>query len=206
MKFVLVEGAPGVGRSTFAWVLCRRWHDLEAMRAFSAVVLLRLHEKQVQQAKSVADLLYHDDPDIQMAVVKEIGSNGHTFLVLDGFDEVHADLRESMFVMQVASHQCLPQATVFVTSRPSARVDLLSLRTPDKHVEVIGFTHELIERYASSIFGPDTPFLADFRNSFHQSLHQKKHDVHTPQLCHSGGDLQRKSKGRQALPQTTTQL
>ncbi len=208
VNFILVEGAPGVGKSTFAWELCRRRHDLEAMRAFSAVVLLRLREKRVQQAKSIADLLYHDDPDIQKAVVKEIGSNGgkHTLLVLDGFDEVPADLRESMFVTQVISRQCLPQATVLVTSRPSARVDLLSLCTPDKHVEVIGFTRELIEQYASTIFGPGTTLLADFQRyvSTNPSI---KWMMYIPLNCAIVVEIYKENrKEGRPIPQTMTQL
>ena len=45
VKRVLVEGAPGVGKSMFAWELCRRWDEIEAMRTYSVVVLLRLREK-----------------------------------------------------------------------------------------------------------------------------------------------------------------
>ncbi len=165
VRLVLVEGAPGVGKTTLAWELCRRRHEIEALTAFSAVVLLRLREKRVQKAKSLADLLYHDDPDIQKAVAKEIHSNRgeNLLLILDGFDEVPASVRKSFFLAQVINGECLPKATVLVTSRPSARADLLLLHKPHKHVEVLGFTHELIEQYASGVFGCDA-VLADFLN------------------------------------------
>ena len=166
VKRVLVEGAPGVGKSTFAWELCRRWDEIEAMRKYSLVVLLRLREKRVQEAKTVADLFYHDSPSIQQAVAEEIASNGgaDTLLVLDGFDEVPASLQKRSLLVQIIQGACLPKATVLVTSRPSARADLLSVCRPQvhKHIEILGFTHELIEKYGSSIFASDTSLLADF--------------------------------------------
>ena len=166
VKRVLVEGAPGVGKSTFAWELCRRWDEIEAMRKYSVVVLLRLREKRVQAAKTVADLFYHNDPDLREAVAKEITTKegADTLLVLDGFDEVPASLQKSSLLVQIIQGVCLPNATVLVTSRPSARADLLLVCKPQvhKHIEILGFTHELIEQYASSIFASRPPVLADF--------------------------------------------
>ena len=37
---VLIEGAPGIGKSTFAWELCRGWKRLGCMEKYTLVVLL----------------------------------------------------------------------------------------------------------------------------------------------------------------------
>ena len=31
VRFLLVEGPPGIGKSTFAWELCRRWDEIERL-------------------------------------------------------------------------------------------------------------------------------------------------------------------------------
>ena len=53
---VVVEGAPGIGKSTLAWELCRQWPTLESLKHFSLVVLLRLREEGVQTASAISDL------------------------------------------------------------------------------------------------------------------------------------------------------
>ncbi|CAI8026547.1 hypothetical protein GBAR_LOCUS15248, partial [Geodia barretti] len=42
VKFVLVEGAPGIGKSAFAWEMCRKWENIHSLRAYQLVVLLKL--------------------------------------------------------------------------------------------------------------------------------------------------------------------
>ena len=54
-KVVLVEGAPGVGKSTFAWELCRRWTSGELLGGYSLVVLMRLRDGYAREAKTLVD-------------------------------------------------------------------------------------------------------------------------------------------------------
>ena len=42
LKYVFVEGAPGIGKSTFALELCRRQKEIELMKKYLLVILLRL--------------------------------------------------------------------------------------------------------------------------------------------------------------------
>ena len=44
LSLVFIEGPPGIGKSTLAWELCRRWKDIPSMRQYNLVVLLRLRE------------------------------------------------------------------------------------------------------------------------------------------------------------------
>ena len=71
-KLILVEGAPGVGKSTFAWKLCRKWSKGKILSQYKLVVLLRLRDKRVREAKTLYDLFFYDDPEEQKLIVKEV--------------------------------------------------------------------------------------------------------------------------------------
>ena len=167
MKLLFVEGAPGVGKSTFALELCRRQKEIKAMEKYSLAVLLRLREKRVQNIKKVSDLFYHEDSDLVQAVTEEVvGCKGRGVLfVLDGFDELPANLRIDSFIVELIQGKHLPACTVLVTSRPSSTADLyltVDESEIDKHMEIIGFTHDRIKEYASSILSVQPDVLEDF--------------------------------------------
>ena len=89
-KCILVEGAPGVGKSTFAWKLCRKWGKGKLLQQYQLVVLLKLRDNSVRNSKNISDLFKYHKYDIQQAAVKEIqytGAKG-VLLLFDGYDEL----------------------------------------------------------------------------------------------------------------------
>ena len=159
VRLVVVEGAPGIGKSTLAWELCRQWPTLESLKRFSLVVLLRLREEGVQSATDISDLFpCGDDPGLSSLVAQEVkreNGNGVLF-VFDGFDEFPSELRKKSLVMDIISgSKYLPKATVLVTSRPSASAQLQELLQTgiSKHIEVVGFSEKEILEFAHSILG-----------------------------------------------------
>ena len=160
LKCVLVEGGPGVGKSTFSWELCKRWGEGELFQEYSVVGLLRLRDERVQRATRLSDLFYYSDEEVQKQIVSEvIKSQGKgVLIVLDGADELPRNLlKESSVFGRLLSGVDLPLATVLVTSRPSATEQLFSKWKSriSKHIEVIGFREKDIEDYARSVLPPD---------------------------------------------------
>ena len=157
-KVILVEGAPGVGKSTFAWEFCRRWERGEIAQQYQLVLLLRLRDERMGRAQSLGDLIYHPSKTVASAVEEElISSLGvSTLIILEGFDELPDTLRRPPSVyLQLILGQLLPFATVLITSRPWATSTLLikCQHRLFQHIEILGFTEQNIKDYVASVFG-----------------------------------------------------
>ena len=75
MNLVLIEGAPGVGKTTFSWEFCRKWGKGEILQDHSLLLLLPLRDNNLKEAKTLSDLFYHPNSELQQAVVQEVTSN-----------------------------------------------------------------------------------------------------------------------------------
>ena len=167
-KCILVEGAPGVGKSTFAWKLCRKWGKGKLLQQYQLVVLLRLRDKNVRTPKNVCNFFRCHDHQIQQAAVKEIqriGGKG-VLLLFEGYDELPENLRnESSVFLDVITGRELPEATVLITSRPWASEFLHRecKRHISQHIEILGFTKADIQSYLESTIPHDPSLLADLK-------------------------------------------
>ena len=163
VRCVLVEGAPGIGKSTLAWEVCHKWEKLESVKQYELVVLVRLREKKAQEARFLDDLLPCDATTNMKELLAAIGEGEGMLIVLDGFDELPREQRqEGSVYIDLLKGRLLAEATIIVTSRPSVSAELWSLcqHNIDRHLEVIGFTKEDIKRFAESVFSGD--ILAGF--------------------------------------------
>ena len=136
---------------------CRENHYGKILKEYSLLVLLKLRDRCVQKAASIADLLFHSDPSLQSAVVSQINkSDGReTLFLLEGYDELPQDLQDNSIFAQIVNGDLLPKAGVIVTSRPSA-IDMLRKqcsRQVCQQVEVLGFTEQQINSYVKARFG-----------------------------------------------------
>ena len=159
-RVILVEGAPGVGKSTFAWEFCRRWERGEIAQQYQVVLLLRLRDDRMSRAKDLNDLLYHPLKGVSEAVSKELIISGdfHALIILEGYDELPDSCRhDGSIFFQLISGKLLPLATVLVTSRPWAtkNMRLFYGNRIYQHIEILGFTSHQITEYIESTLPQD---------------------------------------------------
>ena len=171
---VLVEGAPGVGKSTFAWEYCRRWARGTIGQHYQLVLLLRLRDPRMSRARTLGDLIPNPSADVHRAVVRHLEcSHGlNVLIILEGFDELPDACRshQSVFLrlpdacrshqsvfLRLISGELLPSATVMVTSRPWATETLVKNYSHCifQHIEILGFTRKQIVSHIRSILPED---------------------------------------------------
>ena len=161
VRFILIEGVPGIGKTTLAWHVCHKWarEQLDSMEEYELVVFAELRN---QEANSLEDLLpadkYLNTKELAEIIVK-LGER--VLLVCDGFDELTYEQQNSTFFQELFSGKLLPRATIVVTTRPSASGDFKRLyrRNTHRDLEMIGFTETGIKEFAESVFSNDAVFL-----------------------------------------------
>ena len=213
VRLVVVEGAPGIGKSTFALELCRQWPLRQSLQCFYLVVLLGLREKNVRSAKCIQELFWggesHDSNIIYEEVSKENGKG--VLFVFDGFDEYPPELRESSdsdspVMNLLRGTRELPEATILVTSRPSINLQPLMRNKNTKHIEIVGFGEEEIQKYASCAFKSNPEMLKGF-NDYLSSHLSVKSMMYNPLNCSIITEVyQATSEAGRTIPDTQTQL
>ena len=168
-KLVLLEGAPGVGKTTFSWEFCRKWGKGEILQDHSLLLLLPLRDNNLKEAKTLSDLFYHPNSELQQAVVQEVTSNqGKGVAIwLEAWDELdHVPREKASVFLDLIHGRILPLATVFVTSRPWASEYLRKNceHRITQHVEVLTSAKDQIEHYISKAEAEAQPssFAAKF--------------------------------------------
>ena len=218
-KVILVEGAPGVGKSTFAWEFCRRWERGEIAQQYQLVLLLRLRDKVINKAESLAGLIYYPLKAVVQSVEAELittlGAN--TLVILEGFDELPSACRtEPSVFLKLINGKLLPHATVLVTSRPWATQGLQRECSHRifQHIEILGFTGKQIEEYVTSVFTDEGKLAGDRARenikevmSYIMRYPQIKACMYIPLNSAIVVSVYQESKtGRCILPKTLTEL
>ena len=141
---VVVDGPPGVGKTTLCHKLCNMWAKNELKRcSFDRVFLLPLRDERVSSAENISDLvsLFHSSEKLCETVSEQImEKNGRgLLLILDGWDEFgKRESTERSFILDTIQRKVIQSCSIMITSRTYASSSLLKI-TNVRHIEVLGF-------------------------------------------------------------------
>ena len=160
-KVILIDGAPGSGKSTLTVYICRQWGRGETFNQFAVVILVQLRDPKLRSAQSIIDLLPCEDRAMaEQAATEIMALKGSGVLwILDGWDELPSHLQNNSIISTLIKpklHQENPlsKTVVIVTSRPISSGDLCPLVS--SRIEVLGFTAEEQRLFFTECLNNDT--------------------------------------------------
>ena len=152
-QFVLIEGAPGIGKSLLLKQIAYLWATNQILQKFKLVLLLCLRNPAVQQMSLINDLFQpfckrdKGGTEIVNACSKYFLNNDGKDLTLlfDGYDEYPEKLQKVSLIADILKRDMLPCCGLLVSSRPHASVNLREQATV--RVDILGFTETEREHY-----------------------------------------------------------
>ena len=160
--FILIEGAPGIGKSILLKEIAYRWGKKQLLLKFELVLLVCLRDPSLEEVKSVDDLLQlfcmgdQNSTEIVSACSQYLFANAgkSLILLLDGYDEYPEHLRENSLISNILKRRILPLCGLVVSSRPHASEHLRFQATIK--VDILGFTETERRHYIKQAL-PDQP-------------------------------------------------
>ena len=160
-KVILLEGAPGCGKSTLSVYICQQWEKGQLFDQFQLVILIQLRDPAVKNAKGLADLLPCPDTTTAQQIAARMLANKcqDVLFILDGWDELPPNLRKNSVFQQIVERTLpktnpLCESTVIVTSRPIAWSYLHYVFS--SRFEILGFTAEELHQFFTECLKGDT--------------------------------------------------
>ena len=163
---VLIEGDPGMGKTTYSQKLAYDWankqHEWDAsFPAIEVLLLLRCNDIKSSIWEAIDEQILSEDIDekAKETFFKYIKENqSKVLLLLDGLDE--ADPRERDIYLSLLTCKLLPDCHVVITSRHE--VGKKVSRYCDNLWEIVGFTKEDSKRFIGKYFQGRERFAVRF--------------------------------------------
>ena len=165
---ILIEGHAGIGKTTFVKQICIQWAEGKLLISDKLVLLLLLRDPNVQKITNEYKLIEHFTNHSTTELYKELVKNhgADVTLMIDGFDELSAELRHESFFRELIEKRCLPKARIVVTSRPSASACLHHV--VDKRIEILGFEQSSKNQYVTEALQDYPSKLEKLQRHFQQ--------------------------------------
>ena len=145
-QFILIEGAPGIGKSLLLKHIAYRWSIQEILQTFKLVLFVCLRDPAVQKMSLIDDLLQsfcrrdRRATEIASACSDYLSENNgeDLALLIDGYDEYPERLQKDSLIADILERHTLPRCGLIASSRPHASISLREQATV--RVDILGFT------------------------------------------------------------------
>ena len=144
----LVEGSPGIGKTTFCLKLAHDWAHGKipaecSFPKFELVLLLKCRDIHEDIMESISEQLLPEDIEEKTKgrlfdFIKNIHNQEKTLIILDGLDELPKD--SERYVDKLLQRRILPFCYVLATSRQERGIDVRKRYGFDILLEIKGFT------------------------------------------------------------------
>ena len=168
-RSLLVEGAPGSGKTMLCLYLCSEWAAGNILLEYEYVVLVLLNtfgsmivtaaDVQEDQKKVEVMIKPYCSAEICSEAAKEICLKQEKVLfILDGVDELPQECaRESSFVHELLSRSLLTKSSVIITSAPYTASHLYSNIVQTNRLRLLSLTDSQVNAFLSA----NSPNAAD---------------------------------------------
>ena len=183
-KCILIEGAPGIGKTVLAQEIAYCWAIGEIFIGMK-LFLLFVRDPDLHSVLSIDDLVHYlGDNYLSKCNVtaasdrlKETKGSNVVF-VIDGYDECPQNCKLKGFIDQLYNRKFLPECTVVITSRPTASLSLR--KSAGQRIEILGLAKREQDQYITkSLEGsPDHELKIDLLQEY-----LKHHPVINSLLC-----------------------
>ena len=168
-KRILLEGEPGIGKSTLTKQLCYKFAEGTFASEYKLVIQVVLRGLPSDTTLNVEDLVRSCTSDVGASLDEEDVSTLSQYITdnkgkdtlfnMDGYDEFPEKLQEKSLVADIINGKTLPQSSFIITSRPRASAPLHD--KIDRRIEVSGFGEEEIEQFIRKYYGESSSSVAD---------------------------------------------